>query len=64
MKPEELEYNGDKIIKYGENDYVGFYWGVDGRDGGMNKVRAKSYEEVCKQLDECNASVREARGEE
>lgn len=61
MKPEELEYNGDKIIKYEENDYVGFYWGVDGPDGDMEVVRATSYEEVCKKLDECNAFVREER---
>lgn len=58
MKPEELEYNGDKILKYGENDYVGFYYNAD---DDINQVRGKSYEEVCKKLDEYNAIVSELR---
>ena len=47
-KTEELWYKGKKIIKYCPTDYVGFYTNSEHH---VLKVRGKSYEQVCEELD-------------
>ena len=57
---EELEYKGDKIVKYGENDYIGYYLNADDE---VNCVQGKTFEEVCSRLDTYNEIVRQTKKE-
>jgi hypothetical protein len=52
---EELEYKGDKIVKYGENDYVGFYLNAD--DEVNTTYHCKTLKEAQKALDKYNKLV-------
>lgn len=57
---EELEYKGDKIVKYGENDYIGYYLNAD---DDVNCVQGKTFEKVCSRLDTYNEIVRQTKKE-
>ena len=57
----EYDYNGDKIVEYGKNDFVGFYFNADGEI--QTTKRCKTIDEVCNELDKYNAIVAEIKEE-
>lgn len=60
-EPLELEYKDDKIIQYGEHDFVGYYLNAD--EEVEQTKRCKTFEEVCNELDKYNAIVAELKKE-
>ena len=60
-EPVEMGYKGDKVIRYGEYDFVGYYLNADGEV--EQTKRCKTFKEVCNELDKYNAIVAELKKE-